>query len=99
MKSRILNPHFIKSFIFCLLFICLVSGTLFLLRLNTPSIIEIEYAVSDARFARDIHQWYVDNDYYREYTGDIEWHQEWVKSYNHTISILESYKRLVDIIR
>ncbi len=61
----------------------------------TPSVLDVEYAISDARFAQEIHQWYIENDYHREYTGDVEWHEGWVASYDNTISILESYKSLL----
>ena len=65
---------------------------------NTPSVVEVELALSDIRNARDIHLWYIDNDYKREYTGDVEWHQNWVVSYNRTIVIMESYKSILTLL-
>jgi len=64
----------------------------------TPTILEVEYAISDITYARDIHQWYIDNGYEGVSFSDLEWDQEWVRSYNKTLDVLESYKQLLLIL-
>ncbi len=90
------NKH--KSMLVVAIMLVAIGCTYWWFDVNTPSVMDVELALSDIRVARDIHLWYIDNDYYREYTGDVEWHHDWVVSYNRTIVIMESYKRILTLL-
>lgn len=87
-----------KHLILGVILLIAVGCTLGYFRANTMTALDVEGALSDARYARDIHQWYIDNDYNREFTGSIEWHEDWVESYNDTIAVLASYKQILVLL-
>ena len=66
---------------------------------NLPTIEEVDYAIEEIEYCMWIHQWYVENDYMRKYTGDVEWHERWIDSYNKTLEILYAYRYLIKMLR
>ena len=64
-----------------------------------PDIEEIDYLIGEMAEAMEIHEWYVENDYYPEFTGSVDWHIRWVDTYNRTISMLMSYRAVMWWIR
>jgi len=87
-----------KPIILFVTFLLFISGIIVFVQLNTPSITDIETRIINMTYALEIHQWYVEHDYYREYTGSVEWHMVWVETYNNTINILESYKQILLVL-
>jgi hypothetical protein len=72
---------------------------LFSLVSTMPTFEEVDYLIDELEYCIEIHQWYIDNDYHPEYTGDDEWHMRWVDTYNRTIIVLNAYKRLARWMR
>ena len=68
-------------------------------QLNLPTIDEVDYVIEEIKYCIEIHQWYIENDYKRKYTGDVEWHERWIDSYNKTLEILYAYRYLVKMLR
>ena len=66
---------------------------------NLPTIEEVDYVIKEIKYCIEIHQWYIENDYKRKYTGDVEWHERWIDSYNKTLEILYAYRHLIKMIR
>lgn len=63
-----------------------------------PSYEEIDYLIGEMEYCIEIHEWYIENDYQREYTGSEEWHSRWIDTYNRTITVLVSYRSVLGLL-
>ena len=77
-----------------LLFVLLLGSV------NLPSLDDVDKCIEDIEYARDIHQYYIENidRHDASVVGDVEWHMKWVESYNNTLEILYSYRTLLSYL-
>ena len=66
--------------------------TLALFSSSLPDHKEIDCLIEELEYCMEIHEWYIENDYYRNLTGSEEWHNRWVDTYNRTIIMLRDYR-------
>ena len=71
----------------------LLSGSFFI-----PSYQEIDYLIGELKYCIEIHEYYIENNYHREYTGSEEWHSRWIDTYNRTIIVLVSYRNVLKML-
>ena len=64
-----------------------------------PRIEEIDYLIGELEYGMEIHEYYLENDYHREYTGTREWHERWIDTYNRTINVLQSYRQVLGLFK
>ncbi len=76
----------------------IISMLLVFSYIELPSFEEVDYIIHEMETAMFIHEWYIENDYHREYTGSVAWHLKWVDTYNRTINLLVSYRSLLEIL-
>ena len=65
---------------------------------NLPTVEEVDYVIEEIEYCLAIHQRYIENDYMPKYTGDVEWHERWIDSYNRTLEILYAYRYLIKML-
>lgn len=79
------------------LVVLLLSSGVTIARL--PTLEEVDFIIEEIELCIEIHQWYIDHDYQRRYTGDTEWHQRWIDTYEKNIEILYAYRYMIRILR
>ena len=73
-------------------------STLLCFSFALPSLEEIDYLIEEMEYCMEIHEWYIENNYARSFTGSVEWHLRWIDTYNRTVAVLGSYRSLLSLL-